>query len=68
MAKRTKELDPEIKERLKFWSEFLNTEEGRLIVGDLGKGEMKQFHADGLLFELTISENEHINVKFVCRK
>jgi hypothetical protein len=58
----------EVEERLKFWSEFLNTEEGRLIVGDLGEDEMKHFHADGCVYELRRGDQERILVKLVRRE
>ena len=67
MRKGNDEIDAEAKERQVFWSDFLNTEEGRLIVGDLREDEIKHFHADGFLFELRISEDESISVKYVRR-
>ncbi|MHA1926160.1 MAG: hypothetical protein ACXABV_06080 [Candidatus Thorarchaeota archaeon] len=61
------DLDTDAVERLAFWSEFLNTEEGRLIVGDLGRDELKHFHADGFLYELRRSDEDRILVKLVGR-
>ena len=53
-------------ERLAFWSEFLNTEEGQFIVGDLREDEMKHFRADGFLFELRRGEEGQILVKLAA--
>jgi hypothetical protein len=61
-------IDAEVKEREAFWSEFLNSEEGQLIVGDLGKEEMKHFHADGFLYELRRGGKKRILVKLVGRE
>lgn len=68
MPKHLEDLDVDAAERLAFWSQFLNTEEGRLIVGELGKDEMKQFHADGFLYELRRGAEDRIQVKFVRRE
>jgi hypothetical protein len=59
------DLNANVEERLVFWSEFLNTEEGRLIVGDLGEDEMKHFHADGYVYELRRGDEGRILVKLV---
>ncbi|MFX0053332.1 MAG: hypothetical protein ACFFAX_05095 [Promethearchaeota archaeon] len=63
MTKDYKDSKAESEDRLKFWSNFLNTEEGRLIVGDLGEDEVKHFHADGFLFELRRGKEGRILVK-----
>ncbi len=68
MTKYGDNLAKEEEERLTFWSEFLNTEEGRLIVGDLGKDEVKHFHADGFLYELSGGEENQVVVKLVGRE
>jgi hypothetical protein len=59
------DLDADVDERLKFWSEFLNTDEGRVVVGNLDKDEMKHFHADGFVYELRKGEEGRILVKLV---
>ena len=68
MTEDHEDLDADVNERLVFWSEFLNTEEGRLIVGDLGEDEMKHFHADGFLYELRRGDEGRILVNFVGRE
>ncbi len=68
MSNNNEAIDAEAKERLSFWSKFLNTEEGRLIVGDLGEDEIKHFHADGFLFELSMGVDEQICVELVGKE
>ena len=63
MTEEHEDWDADVDERLAFWSEFLNTEEGRLIVGDIGEDEMKHFHADGFVYELRRGEEDRILVR-----
>ena len=67
MPKHLEDLDVDAEERLAFWLEFLNTEEGRLIAGELGEDEMKHFQADGFLYELRSGDEGRIQVKLVKR-
>jgi hypothetical protein len=68
MTNNNEDFDAEAEERLAFWSEFLNSDEGRLIVGELGEDEMKHFHADGLLFELTRGLDGRIRIELVGKE
>ena len=68
MAEDHNDLNTDAEERLAFWSKFLNTEEGRLVVGDLNDDEMKHFHADGILYELRQGDEGQIIVRLVERE
>ncbi|MFW9968357.1 MAG: hypothetical protein ACFFEA_14470 [Candidatus Thorarchaeota archaeon] len=68
MNRKNKTINQEATERLEFWSAFLNSDEGRLVVGDLNEDEMKKFHADGFLFELTKGKDKQILVKLVGKE